>query len=122
MRAFALSLLLFAAFAGATDVYRWVDANGQAHYSDQWQPGAEKIRITTSSPAAGAPTAGRTSAGGAGETNPAGAAGRYELLEIARPAQEEVLWNIEGQLPVSVRVSPALQPGDSLRLYLDGNQ
>jgi hypothetical protein len=125
MRVLILLAFLVGSAASATDVYRWVDANGQIHYSDQWRPGAEKIRIATESAVSGAAQAEqRATTGGTGQQSPAAARSqnRYESLEIARPAQEEVLWNIEGQLPVSVRVTPALQPGDSLRLYLDGNQ
>ena len=45
MRWLILFAVLATAPAGATEVYRWVDAEGQAHYTDQWQPGAEKVRI-----------------------------------------------------------------------------
>ncbi|MGE0580765.1 MAG: DUF4124 domain-containing protein [Steroidobacteraceae bacterium] len=45
--ALALFLLPFAAQA---DVYRWVDANGQEHYSDQPVEGAELIRTLTPRP------------------------------------------------------------------------
>jgi hypothetical protein len=45
---------------------------------------------------------------------------RYRSLEIVRPTQEEVLWNIEGQLDVSMRLEPRLQPGHSVELLLDG--
>jgi hypothetical protein len=125
MRVVILLALLIAAAAGATDVYRSVDANGQVHYSDQWRPGAEKIRIETEAPPASATVqAGRNPAAEAGtnvRSPPGKPANRYESVEITRPAQQEVLWNIEGQLPVSVRVTPALQAGDSLRLFLDGN-
>jgi hypothetical protein len=38
------------------------------------------------------------------------------------PAQEEVLWNIEGQVRVALQLKPELQPGHSLRLFLDGEQ
>lgn len=116
MRYLVLLLVIAATPATATEVYRWVDADGQAHYSDQWRPGAEKIRIQESAvfsaPKAGA-VAGKAAA-------PASSAQRYQALEITSPAQEEVLWNIEGQLRVSVQVSPSLQPGHSLRLLLDG--
>jgi len=42
-------------FAGAcaiarADVYRWVDEHGEAHYSDQWIPGAEVIRTGKAHP------------------------------------------------------------------------
>ena len=124
MRSLILVALLVAVPVGAIEVYRWVDANGQTHYSDQWQPGAEKIRIATETPGSGGPQAGEpaNSGGASGAAQPGKSGAHYESLEIARPAQEEVLWNIEGQLPVSVRVTPALQPGDGLLLFLDGKQ
>jgi hypothetical protein len=118
MRLLILLAVLAAAAAQATEVYRWVDANGQAHYSDEWRPGSEKIRIEAA-PGYSAPKRATTS----DRTPPppaAPAAGQYESLEIVSPAQEEVLWNIEGQLRVSLQVKPTLQPGHSLRLYLDG--
>lgn len=118
MRKLVLIAILVAVPAWATEVYRWVDSSGQAHYSDQWQPGAEKVHIADS-PGFSTPKA--TQDGGSGKPGQqANDGGRYEALEIASPAQEEVLWNIEGQLRVSLRVSPALQPGHDLRLYLDG--
>ena len=123
MRILFLLAALIAFPAGATDVYRWVDGSGQAHYSDQWQPGAEKVHIAES-PGFSTPQAGQggNAGNGSGAGKPATAGSRYESLEIARPAEQEVLWNIEGQLPVSVQVTPALQPGDGLRLFLDGKQ
>jgi len=119
MRLWLLAVLLVTTPVLAADIYRWVDATGQVHYSDQWQPGAEKIRIEAapgySAPpprrAIGEPDAGKA---------PAQAGPRYDSLVITSPAQEEVLWNIEGQLQVSVQVSPSLRPGHELRLYLDG--
>jgi Domain of unknown function (DUF4124) len=118
MRIMALLVFLVALPAVATEVYRWVDADGQVHYSDQWQPGAEKLRIQepavfgSSKVADSAPPAARPG-------QPAATGQRYESLEIASPAQEEVLWNTEGQLRVSVRVNPSLQQGHGLRLFLD---
>ena len=116
--------LLFAFLAlalGGTDVYRWVDANGQAHFSDQPQPGAERITITVSppaqSPAVGASPAVSTQA--PGNDTPAPVA-RYESLTIRSPAAEEVLWNIGGQLDVVAELQPELQPGHALRFFLDG--
>lgn len=116
MKAMLLIAVVLVSAAQATEVYRWVDASGQVHYSDQWAPGAEKVSIATapgfSASALGAPTADEASEG---EEKP----GRYQTLGILSPAQEEVLWNIEGQLPVSVQVAPSLLPGHVLRLYLD---
>jgi len=114
-------VFLLALPAAATDVYRWVDAAGQAHYSDQWQPGAEKIRIEESSRyAAPAPASKPAPAAAAAKGGQKAAVPRYESLEIASPAQEEVLWNVGGQVHVSMRVSPELRPGHFLRLLVDG--
>jgi hypothetical protein len=118
MRILALVAFLIAAPAPATEVYRWVDKDGQAHFSDQWRPGAERIRIQESAVFSAPRPAQRAGTGGAaGSAPPAGA---YQALEIASPAQEEVLWNTAGQLRVSVQVNPSLQPGHGLRLFLDG--
>jgi len=109
-------MLLLALPAWSTDVYRWVDEQGQQHYSDQWRPGAERIRIQTTPTYSPRPLE-RPAATGA---EPARKAQRYESLVIVSPAQEEVLWNIEGQLRVSLRTEPPLLPEHDLRLYLDG--
>jgi hypothetical protein len=42
--------LALAPIAAQADVYRWVDANGQEHYSDQPVEGAELIRTTNPRP------------------------------------------------------------------------
>lgn len=121
MRTLMLLFVLAAATAtaGATEIYRWVDADGQAHYSDQWQPGAERIQVKES-PAHGPPQPAATPAGQVAAAAAPRAA--YQELEIASPEQEQVLWNIGSQLPVSIRLEPALQPGHELRLFLDGQQ
>ncbi len=91
MRTLILLAVMIAATAAATEIYRWVDADGQAHYSDQWQPGAERIHIQES-PGYSTPPSG---AAPAGEAPPAAPGSSYQVLEIASPAQEEVLWNTE---------------------------
>jgi hypothetical protein len=56
--------LLALSFAAAlsiaqADVYRWVDEQGVAHYSDQWVPGSEVVKTSRTHPP-GTDTAGRT--------------------------------------------------------------
>ncbi|HKZ72748.1 MAG TPA: DUF4124 domain-containing protein [Steroidobacteraceae bacterium] len=38
-------LLVGTSVAAQADVYRWVDAGGEVHYSDRWVPGSELIKI-----------------------------------------------------------------------------
>lgn len=109
--------LLAGAVAGAAEVYRWVDSDGVVHYSDRPIEGAERMQldnIQTISPPA--PRASRRSRSEESEDE---AAPRYQSLEILKPGQEEVLWNIEGQLDVSMRLEPRLQTGDRVSLYLN---
>ncbi len=50
------SLLLVGAISMAeADVFRWVDEHGGVHYSDQWVPGSQVIKSSTSRPTSGAP-------------------------------------------------------------------
>ena len=122
-RAYIFLFLVLAATAApdAAEVYRWTDADGQSHYSDRPQPGAERITMTVSPPATGSPDDARpaTSNQDPGDEAPQPVT-RYQSLTITSPAQEQVLWNIEGQLDVAAAVQPPLQPGHALRFTLDG--
>ncbi|MGH8399705.1 MAG: DUF4124 domain-containing protein, partial [Gammaproteobacteria bacterium] len=40
-----LLLLAMTTFAQADQVYKWVDAQGNVHYSDKPHPGAQKVKI-----------------------------------------------------------------------------
>jgi hypothetical protein len=109
--------------AAATEVYRWVDDEGIVHYSDRPQEGAETVMLsdaqTFSTPARRAGGDGRATAqsDAAGEQAPA-----YARLEIVNPKQEEVLWNIGGQLDVSLRAQPRIQAGHTVFLIMDGRE
>lgn len=115
-------LVLLAAAAGATEVYRWVDENGVIHYSDSPHPGAEKIEVAEPpvmpgyrrSPAATS----RSRPSAAERTQPAGFT--YQSLTITQPAAEETLWNIAGRMTVTLSLQPALRQGDRVRVYFDG--
>ncbi len=111
---------LLASASVAAQAYRWVDENGVVHYSDRPQPGAEQIVL----PDANTTAVRRYPQADAGaedqEAEEEQGPFRYESIEIASPAAEETLWNIEGVLNVSVALTPALQPGHQVRVYFDG--
>jgi hypothetical protein len=113
--------VLLALALGSADVYRWVDGDGQVHFSDRPVQGAERITLTVSLPASNPARNGspNISTEARGDEPPAAITG-YQSLTITRPTQEQVLWNIEGQLDVAAEVQPALQPGHALRFHLDG--
>lgn len=117
----AFLALILAGTTASADVYRWKDADGQTHYSDRPHPGAERITVEVSPPASGVREATRPAAD---EQDPEGevpeAFTRYQSLTIASPAQEQVIWNIGGQLDVAAAVQPPLQPGHALQFTLDG--
>ena len=63
LRSITLTALFIAGAVGLAraDVYRWVDAQGQPHYSDQWVPGSEVVKTVRSHPPGeSAPSAGQS--------------------------------------------------------------
>jgi len=103
--------------------YKWTDDEGVVHYSDRPQPGAERVDLVGSKPR---PAAARQSTAGAPSPTDGSAAEeagpfRYESLEVASPAPEVTLWNIEGILNVSLALRPGLLPGHQVRVYFDGS-
>lgn len=45
MRRALFTLMLLAAVAHATTIYKWVDDQGVTHFSDQPFPGAQKVHV-----------------------------------------------------------------------------
>jgi hypothetical protein len=123
-------LALAASAVFATETYRWVDEDGVIHYSDTPREGAEVVNIR---PAQGykppAPTVPKAvfedsdeEAGSAADEKDRDAAATDYTVEVARPQQEETLWNLEGQMDVSLNISPRLKRGDRIRVFVDGEE
>ena len=112
---------VFAAGAVFAQAYKWVDEDGVVHYSDRPEPGAEELELPRQ-PRIGTAIAPRGGAARAQESEePADVEPfQYQVLEVASPAPEETLWNIEGILNVSLNLQPGLQPGHRIRVYFDG--
>src|SRR5580658_8447991 len=103
-----------AAFGGqAAVVYKWTDADGVVHYSDQSVPGAEKIY-----------TAGGTSA--ATDSSPAPgtkkeAALGYATFAIISPTPEQTFFGDE-VVAVNLSLEPALKPEQTITWHLNGKE
>ena len=116
-RLFLLLLCCLAATAVmGDDLYKWVDAQGNVHYSDKPQPGAQKLTL----PKAATYTA-PVSADQAAQApdQPAPTPASITRFEIVSPQQDETLWNTQN-VTVSLAVDPALQSGDTVTITLDG--
>lgn len=115
--AFLLALSSSAAFAAV--IYKWTDADGVIHFSDQAVPGAEKI--VTSGPTSrgiGGPTPrASTTATETQKNSPKGLV--YADFTIDSPQPEE---NFTGDVAVGVhlRLAPALRDNQSITWLLNG--
>jgi len=110
--------LLAALTAQSAVVYKWVDAQGVVHFSDQPVPGAEKIVTASASSNNTAPAPPPSSNGQqprAGAATPAPRA-----ITISSPQPEQNFFNDE---PINVRLSqPELNPGQSVTWHLNGQE
>jgi hypothetical protein len=117
-------LILLSALSGTTasaaPAWTWVDAEGTRHYSDRPVPGAEQVELAGAQAFGSARTQRVARTSGQGDT--AGVPGAYQSIEVLSPAEQETLWNIGTNLPVRVRIQPALQPGHRYDLLLDGQR
>jgi len=114
---------LLAAFAvQAAVVYKWVDADGVVHYSDQDAPGAEKI-FTSSSTSAKAASQQRPPTGGLQQTGAAGASSGlgYSEFSITSPVNDQTFFG-DDVIPAHLDLAPALKPNQSITWHLNGKQ
>jgi hypothetical protein len=119
-------ILLFALTAGAVHgapAWRWVDANGQVHYSDTPVPGATQIELSGAQSFGSSP---RQSAAdkpaGPSQGKTAGSAQSYRTFTIVSPQQQETLWNVGTVVNVQVELDPPLAPSHLLDVYVDGER
>ena len=131
-----LALLPIMSQAG-TEVYTWVDEDGQVHYSDTWAEGCEKVEIPEfrepdtpamlpAPPISDAPAATTADAEAVSEEPEAPA---YMSLTVISPTEDECLRRIGGIVKVVVEVDPPPQkrlllqePGHRLLVDIDGER
>jgi membrane carboxypeptidase/penicillin-binding protein PbpC len=114
---FALGLVAACA-ANAAVIYKWTDADGLVHYSDQAVPGAEKIVTSSSSSNGIAVGAARGPTVAAGKKAPSRL--DYATFAIESPAKEQVFFGDE-IIPVRLRLDPELKANQTIGWYLNGS-
>lgn len=112
---FLITLYCFGLTTGLTQplVYQHQDQNGHVTFSDQSQGG---VLIPIKEMDVSAPVASNPSV----PTIPDIQSAHYERIEIIKPHHEETIRDNEGRVTIELVVSPALRPGDTLTLLLDG--
>lgn len=119
MRQVAPVLLLgFALTAGAADIWKWTDANGVVHYSDNPVPGAEKMSISIA-PASPGPEASVEVLPDVAPREPRPQAFSYARCNVASPAHDETLHGVQA-VTISLDVEPVLQPGHRIEVQVNG--
>jgi hypothetical protein len=117
MRIASLALLLMASWtASAQAVWKYVDEQGVTHYTDQPVPGAQKIELRSGSAAPVGDQSTVPTATNVSQQNQ----GPYRIFEIVKPGDQESVVNTGGLVQVSMQLAPAVLPGHTIRLYLDG--
>ncbi|HEY3849768.1 MAG TPA: DUF4124 domain-containing protein, partial [Steroidobacteraceae bacterium] len=103
-----------------TTVYKWVDAQGIVHYSDQPHPNAQKLEIRGAQTFSAQPAPQSSSATSAPQdAQPSSAA--YDSCSITQPADQQMLMNVF-QATATIQTSPTMRPGDQIHLFVDGKQ
>lgn len=119
--AWASGLIPLAAHAVA--VYKWTDAQGVVHYSDQPVPGAEKM--STSSGPGHAGILGQTAAGPGSSGPPASKKPPTGLssatVAITSPGPQQTFTGGES-VPVALSISPEVKAGYTVAWSLNGAQ
>jgi hypothetical protein len=110
--------LVAACAADAAVIYKWTDADGVVHYSDQAVPGAEKI-VTSSSSRNGIAVGAARAPSSAAPGNKAASRFDFAAFAIESPAKEQSFYGDE-VIPVRLRLEPELKPNQTISWYLNG--
>lgn len=116
MRTYLLLALIFFCSPAIAGIYKWVDADGKPHYSDQAQNGSEEVKLPTT--ITYTPTTPANNTDKQGPENPP----VYSQVSIVQPKMNETLHSNTGDVQVGITIVPGLQRGDTFTIYLDGKE
>ena len=103
-------------------VYKWVDAAGNIHFSDQSQEGSTQVELREPTVFPGIkPTKDKARSEPAGKSKEETAeTPAYSRLSITSPANDVTIWAGDGNVEVDVDLEPPLQEGHRLVLKFNG--
>jgi uncharacterized protein DUF4124 len=111
-----LTLWLLSGASMAATVYKWVDAQGITHYSDQPHPQAQEIDVKPVNTYSSPPVAASNSSTSTGPAAPA-----YRTCELIRPENDEVFLNTS-TISARLGLDPQLIAGDQVAIAVDGKR
>lgn len=114
-----ISLLALTSMVAADPLYKWVDDQGNVHYSDKPQPGAKKITLPKATTFVAPKVVQPAPLPDATQTQPAGPQ-PYTQIIVSAPKDQDTVWNTD-TVTVGVALTPALQPGDTVTISVDGS-
>lgn len=122
MRYLLIMFTLLCSLSVYAEIYQTIDRDGVSSYSDIPSPNAKQIDVTPTNvvPAAQPKTSTTTSTTVEVDPNAPAARKPYTLFTFLAPKNEETIQN-QPSFTVQVQSQPALQPGDKIGLFLDGN-
>ncbi|WP_426150530.1 DUF4124 domain-containing protein [Pseudomonas sp. DC3000-4b1] len=124
MRALALVSLIFFSGLAWSQVYTYVDAQGNRVYTDQPRKGATPVKVPEGNrisppPAKAAASAPAAPPGAARPIRPARMV-HYEMFRILVPLPEASVVHASGEMIVTLTSEPGLAEGHAYRVILDG--
>ena len=110
-------LLCFALTAGAAEIWRWTDANGVVHYSDNPVPGAVKMSISAPRPSGTGPLPEPSPE--VAPREPRQQPFAYTRCEVAAPARDETFHSVQA-VSIVLDVEPALRSEHRIEVQVNG--
>jgi Domain of unknown function (DUF4124) len=107
------------------EIYRWVDKDGQVHYSDQpGAPNAERVILADPNAYESEPSLGdyAPSDSGPQETDADEASPPYESLAIVQPTPEQVFFGADATVVVTAELGGTLRSDHTLVFMVNGNR
>jgi len=108
-------IFLLAPFAWA-EVYKWIDAEGVVHFSDEPVQGAEAVHIPPMQTISLPPVPQQHGSGRKASASES----PYSSLTVSSPRKDEAIRANNGAVTVTLALTPSLLHGDRLRVTLDG--
>jgi hypothetical protein len=116
-----IAILLICPWLGHSQVYQWLDGQGNVHFSDAPPPGGSKARDVkeiTVPPISTVPAI--TSAPVKMADGQNTRASPYRRFAIVEPANDSAIRHNDGNVTITTSLEPALRPGDTITFFVDG--